>query len=38
VVTGKTGLLGNLIQAQRMVVTVIDKVTRTTKPLKRFQI
>jgi len=38
VVTRKAGLLGNLVQAQRMVVTVIDKITRTTKPLKCLQI
>ena len=38
VVTRKAGLLGNLIEAQRMVVTVVDKIPRTTKPLKRFEI
>jgi len=38
VVTRKAGLFGNLIETQRMVVTMIDKITCTTKPLKRFQI
>jgi len=38
VVTRKAGLFGNLIETQRMVVTVIDKITRTTKPLKCFEI
>ena len=38
VVTRKAGLLGNLIETQRMVVTVIDKITCSTKPLKCFEI
>ncbi|HJS23189.1 MAG TPA: hypothetical protein VJ751_02380 [Pyrinomonadaceae bacterium] len=38
VIAGEASLLRNLIQAQRMVVAVIDKVTRTTKPLKCFNI
>ena len=38
VVTRKAGLFGNLIETQRMVVTVIDKIACTTKPLKRFEI
>ena len=38
VVTRKAGLFGNLIETQRMVVTVIDKITCTTKPLKCFEI
>jgi len=38
VVTREAGLLGNLIEAQRMVVAVVDKIARTTKPLKRFEI
>ena len=38
VITRETSLFGNLIQAQRMVVAVIDKITRPTKPLKRFNI
>jgi len=38
VVTREAGLFGNLIETQRMVVTVIDKITCTTKPLKCFEI
>ena len=38
VITRETGLFGNLVQTQRMVVTVIDKITRTTKPLERLDI
>ena len=38
VITRKTRLFGNLIEIQRMVVAVIDKVTRTAKPLKRFKV
>ena len=38
VVTRKAGLFGNLAEAQRMVVTVIDEITCTTKPLKCFEI
>lgn len=38
VVTRKAGLFGNLIETQRMVVTVIDKITCPTKPLKCFEI
>lgn len=38
VITRETSLLRDLIQAQRMVVAVIDKITRTTKPLKCFEI
>ena len=38
VVTREAGLFGNLVETQRMVVTVIDKITCTTKPLKCFQI
>ena len=38
VVTGKAGLLGDLVQAERMIVTVIDKITRSTKPLQRFDV
>ena len=38
VVTRKAGLFGNLIETQRMVVAVVDKITRTTKPLKCFEI
>jgi hypothetical protein len=38
VIAGETSLLRNLIEAQRMVVAVIDKITRTAKPLKRFKI
>ena len=38
VIARKTGLLGNLIEAQRMVVAVIDKITRTAKPLQRFKV
>jgi len=37
-ITRETGLFGNLVQTQRMVVTVIDKITRTTKPLERLDI
>src|SRR5262245_8209369 len=29
VITGKTRLFGNLVQAQRMIVAVVDKLTRT---------
>ena len=36
VITRKAGLFGNLIETQRMVVTVIDEITCTTKPLKCF--
>ena len=38
VVTREAGLFGNLIETQRMVEAVVDKITCTTKPLKRFQI
>ena len=38
VITRETSLLGDLVQAQRMVVAIIDKLTRPTKPLKRFDI
>ena len=38
VVTREAGLFGNLIETQRMVVTVIDKITCSTKPLKCFEI
>lgn len=38
VITRETSLFGNLVQAQRMVVAVIDKITRPTKPLKRLDI
>lgn len=38
VITRKTGLLGDLVQAQRMVVAVVDKIACTTKPLKCFEI
>jgi len=38
VIARETSLLRDLIQTQRMVVAVIDKVTRTTKPLKCFEI
>ena len=38
VITRKAGLFGNLIETQRMVVTVIDEITCTTKPLKCFKI
>ena len=38
VITRETSLFGNLVQAQRMVVAVIDKITRSTKPLKRLDI
>jgi len=38
VVTRKAGLFGNLIETQRMVITVIDEITCTTKPLKCFEI
>src|SRR5829696_3361158 len=37
-VTRKAGLLGNLFEIERMVVAVIDKVTRAIKPLERFDI
>jgi hypothetical protein len=37
-ITRKAGLFGNLVETQRMVVAVIDKITCTTKPLKRFEI
>jgi len=32
-VAREAGLFGNLVQAERMVVAVIDKIARTTKPL-----
>lgn len=32
-VARETGLLGNLFETERMVVAVIDEVTRTAKPL-----
>src|SRR5512145_878819 len=38
VVPRETSFFGNLIQVQRMVVAVVDKITRATKPLKRLQI
>ena len=38
VVPREAGLFGNLIETQRMVVAVIDKITCTTKPLKCFEI
>ena len=38
VVTRKAGLFGNLIETQRMVVAVVDKIACTTKPLKCFEI
>ena len=38
VVTRKASLFGNLVETQRMVVTVIDKITCPTKPLKCFEI
>ena len=37
-VTRETCLLGNLFETERMVVTVIDKVTRAIKPLERFDV
>ena len=38
VVTREAGLFGNLIETQRMVEAVIDKITCTTKPLECFEI
>ena len=37
-VARKAGLLGNLFETERVVVAVIDKVTRAIKPLERFDI
>ena len=37
-ITRETSLLRDLVQAQRMVVAMIDKITRTTQPLERFEI
>jgi hypothetical protein len=34
----ETGLFGNLLETQRMVVTVVDKLTCSPQPFKRFQI
>ena len=34
----KTGLFGNLLETQRMVVTVVDKLACSPQPFKRFQI
>jgi hypothetical protein len=38
VITRKAGLLGNLVQAERVIVAVVDKTARTIEPLKRFEI
>ncbi len=38
VIARKARFLRHLVQAQRMVVAVVDKLTRTTKPLKRFEV
>jgi len=38
VVTGKAGLLGDLVQIKRMVVTVIDKLPSPPQTLESFQV
>jgi len=38
VITRKTRLFGNLIEAQRMVVAVVDKLTRTAQPFERVHV
>ena len=38
VIAGKAGFLGNLIEAERMIVAVIDKITRAIEPLERFEV
>ncbi len=37
-VTREAGFFGNLFETERMVVAVIDEVTRSTKPLERLDI
>ena len=38
VITRKAGFLRNLIEAERMIVAVVDKTARAIKPLKRFEV
>jgi len=38
VITGKAGLFGNLIEAQRMVVAVVDKLARSAQPFERVHV
>ena len=38
VITRKTGLLRNLVETERVVVTVIYEVTSTIQPLERFDV
>ena len=38
VITRKAGLLRNLIEAERVIVAMVDKTARTIEPLKRFEV
>jgi hypothetical protein len=38
VIARKARFLGNLIEAQRVVVAVVDKITRTAEPLERLKV
>ena len=38
VIARETRFLGNLVETQRVVVAVIDKIARTAEPLQRLQI
>ena len=37
VIPGKAGLLGNLVETQRMVETVVDELARATETPKRIE-
>ena len=37
-VTREAGFFGNLVETERVIVTVIDKLARPTKPLERFNV
>jgi len=38
VITRKARLLGNLIETERVVITVVDKLTRPTETLQSFEV
>ena len=38
VITGKAGFLGNLIETQRVIVAVVDELTRPPETLQRLEV